>query len=157
MIGSHFLKGWSRTQNHITMSSAEAELIALVKCSAELLGVRSMVKDWRLELAGTVYADSTAALAIANRKGAGKLRHIHISSLWVQDEQDRGDIEYQKVLGAESPADLMTKYLAREKMDGLMAKMSQVRLEGRAASGLELQGAPSPTSTPAERTKEESH
>ena len=31
MIGTHFLKGWSRTQNHVTMSSAEAELIALVK------------------------------------------------------------------------------------------------------------------------------
>mgnify|MGYP007045316728 CR=1 FL=1 len=25
MIGSHFVKGWSRTQNHVTMSSAEAE------------------------------------------------------------------------------------------------------------------------------------
>ena len=31
MIGGHFIKGWSRTQNHITLSSAEAELIALVK------------------------------------------------------------------------------------------------------------------------------
>ena len=28
MIGSHLIKGWSRTQNHVTMSSAEAELIA---------------------------------------------------------------------------------------------------------------------------------
>ena len=25
-IGSHFSKGWSRTQNHVTRSSAEAEL-----------------------------------------------------------------------------------------------------------------------------------
>ena len=39
MIGGHYLKGWSRTQNHVTLSSAEAELIALVKCSAELLGM----------------------------------------------------------------------------------------------------------------------
>ena len=156
MIGTHFLKGWSRTQNHITMSSAEAELIALVKCSAELLGLRSMARDWGLELAGTVYADSTAALAIANRKGAGKLRHIRISSLWIQDKQDRGDIEYQKVLGTENPADLTTKYLIREKMDGLMANMSQVRLEGRAVSGLEIQGAPTPARTPAERSQEES-
>ena len=34
MIGSHFIKGWARTQNHVTLSSAEAELVALVKCSA---------------------------------------------------------------------------------------------------------------------------
>ena len=84
MVGAHFIKGWSRTQNHVTMSSAEAELIALVKCSAELLGIRSMIKYWGIEASGTIYADSSAALAIANRKGAGKLRHIHVRSLWFQ-------------------------------------------------------------------------
>merc|ERR1711981_257418 len=46
MIGSHFIKGWSRTQNHVTLSSAEVELIALVKCSAELLGMRNVMRDW---------------------------------------------------------------------------------------------------------------
>merc|ERR1712078_958786 len=45
MIGGHFIKGWARTQNHVTLSSAEAELLALVKCSAELMGIRSMLKD----------------------------------------------------------------------------------------------------------------
>ena len=67
MIGGHFIKGWSRTQNHITLSSAEAELIALVKCSAELLGVRSMLRDFGRESAGGLYAASSAALAIARR------------------------------------------------------------------------------------------
>ena len=81
MIGGHFLKGWSRTQNHVTLSSAEAELIALVKCSAELLGIRSAMSDFGVESNGVVYADSSAALAIANRKGAGKFRHINISTL----------------------------------------------------------------------------
>ena len=72
MIGSRFLKGWSRTQNHVTLSSAEAELIALVKCSAELLGIRSAMSDFGVDSSGVVYADSYAAFAIANRKGAGK-------------------------------------------------------------------------------------
>ena len=93
MIGGHFLKGWARTQNHVTMSSAEAELIALVKCTAELLGVRSMMKDWGRESCGVVYADSSAALAVAKRKGAGELRHINVSSLWIQERQDREDLE----------------------------------------------------------------
>ena len=38
-IGTHFIKGWSRTQNHGTLSAAEAELIAMVKCTAESMGV----------------------------------------------------------------------------------------------------------------------
>ena len=87
MIGSHFIKGWARTQNHVTTSSAEAELVALDKCSAELLGARSMMKDLGVEKGGVVYDDSSAALAVAKRKGAGKLRHINISCLWIQEIQ----------------------------------------------------------------------
>ena len=40
MIGGHFIKGWARTPNHVTLSSAEAELVAPVKCSTELMGIR---------------------------------------------------------------------------------------------------------------------
>ena len=68
--GTHFLKGWSRTQQCITLSSAEAELVAMCKLSAELLGVLSMLKDLGEVQTGTVLADSTAALAIADRKGS---------------------------------------------------------------------------------------
>ena len=85
MIGGHFIKGWPRTQNHVTQSSAEAELVALVKCSSELLGIRSMLKDFGRYSSGVVYGDSSAALAITNRKGAGKLRHINVSCLWIQE------------------------------------------------------------------------
>ena len=105
-----------------------------------------MLQDWGQEKSGVLFADSSAALAIAKRKGAGKLRHIHVSALWIQERQDREDTVYQKIMGTENPTVLMTKYLVREKMDGLTAKLSQVRLDGRAASGLELQGAkPAPS------------
>ena len=55
MIGDHFVKRWSRTQNSITLSSAEAELVAMCKVSAELLGVLSMCRDFGIEAAGAVY------------------------------------------------------------------------------------------------------
>ena len=45
-IGSHLIKAWSRTQNNVTLSSAEAELYAMVKCTAELMGIKSMMRDW---------------------------------------------------------------------------------------------------------------
>ena len=166
MIGGHFLKGWSRTQNNVTLSSAEAELIAMVKCSSELMGMRSAMRDWGVESSGVVYADSSAALAIANRKGAGKLRHINVSSLWIQEKKDLHDLEIRKVLGTENPADLMTKYLTRAVMDTHLDFLSQRREAGRAKSGLNIQGAstreaheehPSPTladqtQTPSELT-----
>ena len=120
MIGSHVIKGWSRTQNHVTFSSAEAELIALVKCTAETLGVCAVIREWGQEQSSMLYDDSSAALAIARRKGAGKLRHIHISALWIQDIQDREGTTFKKILGTTNPADLMTKDLAREKRDCLL-------------------------------------
>ena len=140
LIGSHFIKGWSRTQNHVTMSSAEADVSALVKCTAECMGVQSMYKDWGTDMKGTLYVDSSAALAIAKRKGAGKLRHMNVSALWIQDVQDRDGATYMKVLGTANPAYLMTRYLTREKVDNAIDEMGQVVLEGRANSTLDIQG-----------------
>ena len=139
MVGGHFLKGWSRTQNHVTLSSAEAELIAMVKCTTETMGVQSMFRDWGRNKSSVVYADSSAALAIAKRKGAGKLRHIHVSSLWIQDVQDKDGTEFHKVLGTENPADLMTKHLTREQIEVAMQKIGQGIEEGRAEKSLEIQ------------------
>ena len=143
MIGQHLIKAWSRTQNNGTLSSAEAELYAMVKCTAEMLGVKSMMKDWGRDKGGTLYADSTAALGIAKRKGAGTLRHININTLWVQEVQDREGVTYQKVLGTENPADLMTKYLTREVIDKHTTKLGQEVREGRAQKSLEMQGSQS--------------
>ena len=46
MWGSHQLKSWSTTQKSITLSSAEAELVAAVKMSSELVGISQMAFDW---------------------------------------------------------------------------------------------------------------
>ena len=45
-----------------------------------------------------------------------------------------------KVLGTANPADLMTKYLTREKVDNAIDKMGQVVQQGRADSSLDIQG-----------------
>ena len=99
-----------------------------------------MYRDWGTSLSCSLYADSSAALAIAKRKGAGKLRHINVSALWIQDVQDRNGASYMKVLGTENPADLMTKYLTREKVDNAIDKMGQAVQVGRASSSLDIQG-----------------
>ena len=88
-IGSRLTKAWSRTQNTVTSSSPEGELYAMVKCTAELIGCKSMMMDWGRDKAGTMYADSTAALGIAKRKGTGKVRHININTLWIQEARER--------------------------------------------------------------------
>ena len=42
------------------------------------------VDDCAQKVEGEVYVDSSAALAVVGRKGNGKLRHIRVGHLWVQ-------------------------------------------------------------------------
>ena len=66
---------------------------------------------------------------------------MNVSALWIQDIQDREGAQYLKIEGTKNPADLMTKYLVRDKMDSCMATVSQEVRSGRATSGLDIQGA----------------
>ena len=38
-IGEHFIKAWSKTHATVTLSSAEAELVAMCKLAAEMIGL----------------------------------------------------------------------------------------------------------------------
>ena len=72
MLGAHLAKSWSRTQDSVTLSSAEAELVALGKLAMDTLGIRSMCREWELTDGGqasTLYADASAALSIAKDRG----------------------------------------------------------------------------------------
>ena len=140
MIGEHFIKGWPRTQNSVTLSSAEAGLVAMCKAAAELLGCIAMWREWGEERRGVVLADSSAALAISQRKGSGKLRHINIGLLWVQERRERQELNFYKVKGEKNPADLLTKYLAAERAKQHEEALGLERREGRASTSLKMQG-----------------
>lgn len=85
-----------------------------------------------------VHADASAAIGIAHRKGLGKVRHIDTQALWVQEAMREMRICLKKAQGCNTPADLMTKALARETMDGLLRRMGLVRAEGRSSIALTL-------------------
>ena len=139
MIGEHLIKSWSTTQAGIALSSAEAELVAMTKAIAETMGIGNMVKDLGHDMKGVVYADSSAALAIADRKGSGKLRHINIRLLWIQEQRRKEVIETRKVKGEINPADLLTKYLLGPRAEDLRRRLGQEVREGRAQTALEVQ------------------
>ena len=140
MIGTHMIKAWSKTQNSISLSSAEAELIAMVKLSTELLGLMNLARDLNCRLHGRVRADSSAALAVVKRQVAGKLRHINISLLWVQEQEKLKKLVYEKVPGQDNPADLFTKGVGREKLQQFAWASGQIFLDGHAEAGLQVQG-----------------
>ena len=114
MIGNHWLKGWSTTQNVVALSSGEAEYYSMVKGGSIGLGIRSLLRDMGLAMGIRIKTDASAAQGIANRTGLGKIRHIEVSQLWLQDHVNKGTIRVQKVKGGENLSDALTKHLSNE-------------------------------------------
>ncbi len=112
-IGWHAIKAWSSTQATVAMSSAEAELYALTKGAANTLGFTAVMKDLGYDFNAMLHTDASATLSIAQRQGLGKLRHIRVQYLWVQERLRQGDLTVKKVPGKQNPADLMTKHLSQ--------------------------------------------
>ena len=55
--------------------------------------------------------DSSAAKSFVSRWGLGKMRHLEIRDLWLQNEVKKGKLKVIKIEGKSNPADLMTKIL----------------------------------------------
>ena len=136
--GSHCIRTWAVTQRFVTLSTAEAELMALVRAATEAVGASQLGESWGLSHAATVLVDSSAALAVTARKGNGKLRHVRIAHLWVQEAAEREEVLFRKVRGSENPADLLTKYLSAGRMQELCRLLGQHVTEGSASTRLAL-------------------
>ena len=128
------VKHWSSTQKVVTLSSGEAELAGIVKGTAEALGLRSLAADLGIECGVRVYADSAAAIGICRRSGIGKVRHLAVGQLWIQERVRTGDIELFKVPGDANPADLLTKHVPRDLADRHLTRLSVWRMTGRAST-----------------------
>ena len=138
MLGDHCLKTWSATQKSISLSSGEAELVAAVKASCETIGFVQMGSEWGLEMAAEIMVDSSAALGAVKRKGNGRLRHVRVGLLWIQQSQENGELAYKKVLGTSNPADLLTKHLSRPVSEKLLEHLQVGHASGRASTSLTL-------------------
>ena len=114
MWGGHALKSWEGTQKNITLSSAEAELVAAVKMSTELIGMTQLAADWGSQTKGKVHIDSSAAIGVIQRQGCGKLRHVRVGDLWIQEKVSEGDLEVEKVGGVEPGRSLHKRIRRKE-------------------------------------------
>ena len=131
MFGSHCLKTYSRTQETVVLSSGESEFYGIVKAATMGLGMKGLFADLGLEVEVQVNTDSSAAKSIASRRGAGRVRHIEVREMWVQDRVNKGELRIVKVKGENNVADGLTKHVDRSKMDYYMKQCGFVFKDGR--------------------------
>ena len=97
-----------------------------------------MYRDLGQDVQITVNTDASTAKAIATRRGLGKVRHMAVHLLWLQERVALNDVAIHKILGSHNPSDILTKHVSRDLLEKCMQFMSLHTEEGRARECPEL-------------------
>jgi hypothetical protein len=130
-LGSHTVKTWSTTQAVIALSSGEAEYYGLVKGGGVAIGAKNMLRDLGVSVNIELKTDASAAKGIASRRGTGKVRHIEVQQLWLQEKVANGDIVVQNVNGEDNQSDALTKPVDGSHIDRHICDTCQEVLSGK--------------------------
>ena len=131
-LGQHLIAFGSRTQKNIALSSGEAELAAQVCGISEALGIANLLHEWKKMIKVKSFCDSSAARGILQRVGCGRIRHLQLKHLWIQELVSSERLHVQWIPRKENCADILTHPTAVSEFDKGLAGMGVRRL-GRAA------------------------
>ena len=102
----------SKGMKHVTLSSSEAELVALSECVKDVKFVMKILEDLGIKVQRpvTVRVDNVGAIFLAeNATTSQRTRHIDIRYKWVSEFIENGEIEVIFVKTLENDADIFTK------------------------------------------------
>ena len=97
-----------------------------------------MADDFGDDLEPGLWSDASAAIAISQRSGLGKLRHIQTQFLWLQERVSAKQLRLTKVVGTANPADMLTKNLAKADLDRHLEFSGLILRDGRADGSLHV-------------------
>ena len=129
--GGCVLKWWSKTQPTIALSSGEAELAALVRATSEGLGMKSIMEEFGFKVQLKVKSDAIAAIGIVKRQGLGRVRHLAVADLWIQQRAKEGSVKFEKLPGPENTSDILTKPIDAETLNKHLATLGFEFRQGR--------------------------
>ena len=122
-LAGNWIHSYARTQKNSTLSSTEAEYVALVSGASEGLLLKAAIEHLTGEpVKLVVYGDNSSSLATAQNKGVGKLKHLSGRLLWLQQRQGR-DLDLRKLDTMTNPADIGTKALGGKRVHMLLFMM----------------------------------
>jgi hypothetical protein len=119
IVGKHILRTWSNTQATVATSSGEAELIAMYEGAARGCGMQAIMTEMGLAPSLSVLrvcTDSSVAKSFVATRGVGKMRHLEVKLLWLQEQVRRQRLKVGKVKGTANIADALTKYHGLHKL-----------------------------------------
>ena len=88
--GKHTISWWCKLHSNIALSSCEAELNAALKGAVEGLNVQRLAASLGDTLPLELRTDASAARGVILRQGVGKVRHLQVKELWLQEKVAAG-------------------------------------------------------------------
>ena len=125
-MGSGAISWSSKLQSIVTLSTTEAEYVAAVSAGQEIIWMRHLLSEmgYNLDVPSKLLIDNQSALSVArNPEHHGRMKHLDLRYFWLRDEVQKKHISVDHQRTDEMPADLLTKSLARDKVEKFRAMM----------------------------------
>ena len=87
--------------------------------------------DFDIKADLVIKSDAVAAIGIVKRQGLGRVRHLAVADLWVQQRAKHKEVFYQKLEGVKNTSDMLTKLVDRETLQGHMERLGFEFRQGR--------------------------
>lgn len=121
----------SKKQSCVSLSSTEAEYVALSQCIAQAQWLRNVFLELRLlpesDLKFKIYEDNQSAICAANRRGQPRrLKHIDLKYHFIQQAIHDNVIILEYIRTDQQLADMLTKPLPRNKLELLRSQIGLI-------------------------------
>lgn len=129
LIGDGEVSWSSKRQPTVALSTTEAEYMPASHCTREAIWLQQLLGDvgYNLEEGTLIMNDNQGAIALAkNPVHHSRTKHIDVQHHFIRERLERGDICLEYCPTEDMVADILTKALARDRHERLIAIMGLI-------------------------------
>ncbi|GJR50781.1 retrovirus-related pol polyprotein from transposon TNT 1-94 [Tanacetum coccineum] len=129
-LGDRLVSWSSKKQRSTAISTTEAEYIAMSGCCAQILWMRSQLKDYGFDFNKIpLYCDNKSAISLCcNNVQHSRSKHIDIRHHFIREQVENRVVELYFVETNYQLADILTKALPRERFKFLLPRLGMKSL-----------------------------
>ena len=129
-LGNKLVSWSSKKQMSTSISSTEAEYIAMSSCCSQILWMRSQLSDYGFKFNKIpMYCDNKSAIALCcNNVQHSRSKHIDIRHHFIREQVEKGVVELYFVKTEYQLADIFTKALPRERFEFILPRLGMKSL-----------------------------
>ncbi|KAK6147459.1 hypothetical protein DH2020_018371 [Rehmannia glutinosa] len=130
-LGDCLVSWFSKKQNCVSLSTAEAEYISAAFCCTQLLWMKQILADYKCSFESVpIFCDNISAINIAqNPVHHNRTKHIEIRHHFLRDCVSKRKIEISFVPSQDQLADIFTKPLTSETFASIRARLGIMHIE----------------------------